>query len=70
MRISFLVGWWLLPLLITVASYAWALPMRENERPTGGMFSGLGYAIGGTLRLLVATVASLLCWLAWALLAT
>lgn len=44
--------------------------MREHERPTGGMFSGLGYAIGGTLRLLVATVASLLCWLVWALLAT
>lgn len=69
MRISFLLGWWVIPLLVTIISCAWAVPMREDERPTGSMFSGLGYAIGGTLRLLGAAVASLLCWLLWALLA-
>jgi len=60
------IGWWLLPLLVTVASFAWAIPMRKHERPTGGMFDGLGYVLGA-IRTLVALVVSLAAWLFWSL---
>lgn len=67
MDVTIPVGWWLIPLTITVASFAWAIPMRANERPTGHMFDGLGYAIGGGFRLAAALILSLLAWLVWSL---
>lgn len=61
------IGWWLLPILLTVGSLAWAIPMRASERPTGGMFSEMGYIIGGGFRTLCALILSLVAWLIWAL---
>ncbi len=61
------LGVWLVPLAITLVSFAWAIPMRENERPGGGIMSGFGYAIGALLRCLFAACCSLFAWLIWAL---
>jgi hypothetical protein len=69
MNVSITLGWRLMPLLLTIASFAWAIPMREDERPNGGMFSGLGYALGGLFRCGVAAIMSLIAWLIWSLLA-
>ena len=68
MNLASLNGWCLLPAAVTIASLLWAIPMRDDERPTGSMFDGLGYPIGVMIRLLVAGMASLASWLVWALL--
>lgn len=67
MTVTLTLGWWIVPLAITVGSLAWAIPMRQSERPDGSMFSGLGYAIGGTLRVAGAIIVSLVAWLVWSL---
>lgn len=69
MAIELIVGWWIAPTLVTAASLAWAIPVREDERQTGSMFDGLGYALGSAFRVGGAIIVSLVCWLAWALLA-
>lgn len=63
-----MISWWIVPLVATIAAFAWAMPMRADERPDGSMFSGMGYAIGVSLRALAALSLSLLAWLLWALL--
>lgn len=67
MTFSLTIGWWLLPLIITVALIAWALPRRADERNNGSMYGDLGYAVGGLIRLLTAVSLSLFSWLMWAL---
>lgn len=69
MSVTVALGWWLLPLALTVLSLAWAIPMRADELPTGSMFDGLGYVIGGALRVSAAIILSLIAWLIWALFA-
>lgn len=64
---TIVIGWWLVPILISVASIGWALPMRAGEQSSGAMFDGLGYSIGVILRLLCAMVVSLAVWLIWSL---
>jgi len=66
MAISITLGWWLLPLVVTVVSFAWALPFREDEKPTGSMFDGLA-GIGMLFRAAGAAIGSLFAWLIWAL---
>jgi hypothetical protein len=63
-----IMGWWIAPAAVTVAAFAWALPMRSDEKPTGSMFDGFGYPFGVMVRLLVAIGVSLATWLAWSLL--
>ena len=69
MSIELIIGWWIAPAVVTVASLAWAFPMRDDERQTGSMFGGLGYALGSAFRVGGAIIVSLVCWLTWALLA-
>lgn len=69
MNITITLGWWFLPLSLTILSLAWAIPMRADEMPTGSMFDGLGYAIGGALRVAGAIIVSLTAWLIWSLFA-
>jgi hypothetical protein len=66
--ISVVLGYWIIPAALTIAAFAWALPMRDNERPNGGMFDGLGYAMGSLFRTGAALITSLAVWLIWALL--
>jgi hypothetical protein len=63
MQITLTLGWWLLPLMLTIASFAWAIPLREDERNQ----SYIGDALMLTLRLGFAAIVSLGCWLIWAL---
>jgi hypothetical protein len=67
MNITVTFGWWLLPVVVTLASIAWALPLRADEQPTGSMFDGFRF-FGPVFRLLLALVLSLIVWLIWALL--
>ena len=60
-------GWWLLPLVITVASMAWAIPVRDDERRSGSYFPALD-GLESAFRTGVATIVSLIAWLVWALL--
>ena len=69
MNLVIILGWWLLPLAITITAFAWALWDREDERSTGGMFDGMGAAIILAIRVPVAACASLFAWLIWSLLA-
>lgn len=61
------LGWWLLPLAITIAGPIWALPRRSDEQPNGGMFSDMGYTFGVAFRLLIAAIVALIAWLIWSL---
>ena len=67
MTFTISIGWWLLPVSITVASFSWGLWVRESERPTGGMFDGLDAAVGLMIRVPSAAAVSLAAWLVWAL---
>lgn len=69
MNLTFTLGWWLIPMTITIGAFTWALWDRKDERSTGGMFDGMGAAIMFAIRVPVAACASLLAWLAWSLLA-
>lgn len=68
MQISLVLGWWMIPAAVTIASLLWAIPMRIDERPTGSMFDGLGYPIGVMIRLLAAFGISSFTWFIWAVL--
>lgn len=68
MEFQFTIGWWMIPVAMTVVSLSWAIPMRKDERPDGSMFSGFSYAFGGGFRILFAVIISLVAWLIWALL--
>lgn len=69
MNMSLPIDWWLLPAAVTVAGIAWAIPMREDEQQDGTMFSGMAYAFGAAVRLLLACIAALAAWLIWSIFA-
>jgi hypothetical protein len=55
------LGWWVLPLMVTIAAFVAAGSYRP--RP-----SGYGYGdITGALLVMVALIVSLIAWLVWAL---
>lgn len=72
MTISISLGWWLLPAIITVASYASALFL--SARSASQIPRGVDYNFGAAwdamimgILLLIATVVSMAAWLLWAL---
>ncbi|MFG1465278.1 hypothetical protein V5F77_20550 [Xanthobacter sp. DSM 24535] len=72
MTISISLGWWLLPAIITVASYASALVLSArsaSRTPRGGNynFGSMWDAMLAVVLLLIATVISMAAWLAWVL---
>ena len=60
---SFTVGAWAFPALITIAAFVWALYVAGNER-TGSY----AMPIAGMLAFFLAVTVSLASWLVWALL--
>ena len=65
MTLELTLGGWLLPALVTVASFAWALIASANDRPHGDYdFSGPLFAVG---RLAAALILTLAAWLIWSL---
>ena len=62
------IGTWFFPLLITIASLCWLrYNMRATDRGGGGLYSGIGDAIGLLFYGSVAVIVSLIAWLIWAL---
>jgi len=62
------IGWWLLPLLITAASFAWAVVESKADAKQGdGLFGGFTVVLAVMFRMPVAAAVSLLAWLIWAL---
>lgn len=65
MSIEVTIGWWVLPTLVTIASFAWALLASASDRPHGDYdFSGPFFAIA---RLAAALILTLAAWLTWSL---
>lgn len=58
------IGWWIIPLLITVSAFIAAIIPVGNE----GGYSGIGSGMVGCFFLALAAVVSLVAWLVWALL--
>lgn len=58
---SITIGWWIVPLIITIAAFAWAAISARNEQSSylEGMAAMLVYPI--------ATIVSLVAWLFWSL---
>lgn len=66
MSVTIHLGWWVLPALITVAAYAiavWRIPAAQPS----SYLPDFGPAIVGFITLSLASIASLLAWLVWAL---
>lgn len=70
MTLSLTLGWWIVPVVITLVSYLvayLATPSRTNSYDWygfGTLFDGIIILFG----LLAATIVSLVAWLVWALL--
>lgn len=63
MQFSIVIGWWLLPTIVSIASLLWA--SLTPSRDTGGDYS---FDFMPAIRAGFALIISLLCWLIWALL--
>ncbi len=60
------LGWWLLPLFITIAAFSYANKTMPPTQPGGYIPDVIGPMIGG-VHMLIAAVVSLFSWLIWAL---
>lgn len=66
MSMTIHIGWWVLPLIISLAAYAvawWRIPASQP----GGYFPDFGPAIVGFVNLSLASIVTLSVWLTWAL---
>lgn len=63
MDMTITLGWWIIPLMVTIALYAYAWTTFEYG---GGDYSFSGVFNG--IKLMLATVPALSVWLVWALL--
>lgn len=65
MSIHIVLGWWLLPAVVTIASFGWATWASKDDIPSGGAYSFAGFLT--LLCMGAAAIASLIAWLIWAL---
>ena len=66
MEVSITVGWWAVPLAITVASFIAAYKLAA-EPDQCGYFPDFGAAISLAANIAFAIIVSLVAWLVWAL---
>lgn len=59
------IGWWILPLAVTVVSFGVATAKADNG-PTGD-YGRIGQGIGNAMLQGVALIVSLAVWLVWAI---
>ena len=64
MTVSLALGWWLLPLLITVAAFASAILVSRRQSPASGLLGPFNL-IATFVLLIIAGVISLWAWLAY-----
>lgn len=68
MSVTLTLGWWLAPLAVTMAVFAFSIIVdRSESRPTS--YASIGNAVVGIFMYGAATIISLFAWLIWALLA-
>ncbi|MEI9428698.1 hypothetical protein [Mesorhizobium sp. Cs1299R1N3] len=60
-QFSITISWWIIPLMITAALFAWVFSHEFKNR------HGYGYDIEGLFRFMAAIVGSLVAWLVWAI---
>lgn len=59
------IGWWVVPLAVTVAAFSIAIA-KSDDRPTGD-YGRIGQGIGNAMLQGVALIVSLVAWLVWAI---
>lgn len=64
MTVAITLGWWLLPSLLSLAAFTWALWDRPSER--GGFFPHLGPLVR-VVGALIVTLVGWIVYLAWRL---
>lgn len=60
------IGWWLIPLLVTVVSFTVAVRKAPQDQRGGYVPDVISPMLGAAL-LLIAAIVSLFAWLIWAL---
>jgi hypothetical protein len=65
MALNIIIGWWILPLIITFSAGVWLAVSAASYRSTGGMFD---FDVVTMMRIPLAIIVSLVAWLTWALL--
>lgn len=66
MTFSITLGWWLLPVIVTLGAfgaYAW---WQADQKPSGG-YGRIGDALGSLIMFGGVLIVSLVAWLIWAL---
>lgn len=66
MTFTLVLGWWMIPAVITVGAFVWSL-LRTVTEPRGGDYS-FGPEVVFITTMPAAIIVSLLSWLIWALL--
>lgn len=67
MTFTITMGWWLVPLAITVATFGGFAVWSISQPPASG-YDSIGAGIAAAMVFLLATVVSLVAWLVWAVL--
>jgi len=60
------LGWWLVPVAVTLATLIWQWWVHKDDPPSYG-YGSVGSALGQCLTLAAAIIVSLVAWLVWAL---
>lgn len=60
---TLIIGWWALPLAVTVA--AWAYVILNPPKATGGHYGNIGAAMESLLQFGVASIVTLVAWLVY-----
>lgn len=61
------LGWWLIPLFVTIAAFSWRSWFHLGEVRSSG-YGSIGQSLGYLITFLTASSISLLAWLVWAIL--
>lgn len=66
MTFSIFIGWWILPLTITIAAFSWST--WQQDRSPAYDYGRIGQGIGNAVLHGLALIVSLIAWLIWAVL--
>lgn len=66
MTFTLSAGWWLLPLAITIAAFAWSTV--KQDRSYAGDYGRIGQGISNAILYGLALIVALAAWLIWAVL--
>lgn len=65
MAVNLTIGFWAIPLALTIAAFVWALFPRAGDRRSGDY--DFTFWLPAAFRLCAAVVLSLVSWLVWSL---